>query len=116
MSRTYRKHIIKYTCYGDNRAFYACRRRKIKNLGRMQLRSLLANYDPETVSDLWEEPKFPMRNEWAEPTDGHTGITRKDYEKLVHEDDINSWYDYSKLGKKVDYYCKPKNRRHYRLI
>ena len=114
MSRTYRKHIMKYTCYGDNRAFYACRRRKIKNLGRMQLRSLLANYDPETVSDLWEEPRFPMRDEWAEPADGHCGLSKKDLEILIKES--KDYYDYSELTKKANYYIKPKNRKHYRLV
>ena len=116
MSRTYRKRIIKTTAGGDNTSFYRLRRRKIKNIGRMQLRRLLANFNIDDVSNLWEEPNIPMRDEWAEPTDGHYGITKRDYKKLVHNEDINSWYDYSKLGKKVNYYIKPKNRKHYRIV
>ena len=85
MSRTYRKRIIKTTAGGNNTSFYRLRRRKIKNAGRMQLRHLLANFNIDDVSNLWEEPNIPMRNEWAEPTDGHYGITKRDYKKLKSE-------------------------------
>ena len=83
MSRSYRKNIVCKICYGDNRKFYYHRRRKIKNLGRMQLRSLMANYNPEDVSDMWEEPHFPMKDTWAEPTDGHYGMNRNMYYNYI---------------------------------
>ena len=82
MSRTYRKFIVKTTAGGDNTKFYRCRRRKIKNEGRMQLRRLMANFNTAEVSDMWEEPHIPMRDEWAEPTDGHCGLSKKDLEIL----------------------------------
>lgn len=114
MSRTYRKFIVKTTAGGDNTKFYCCRRRKIKNEGRMQLRRLMANFNVDDVSDMWEEPHIPMRDEWAEPTDGHCGLSKKDLEILIKES--KDYYDYSELTKKANYYIKPKNRKHYRLI
>lgn len=83
MSRSYKKHILINTCYGDNRIYYKNRRRKIKNLGRMQLRNLVANFLPEDVEDLWIEPKDHMRDTWDEPTDGHFGMSLDMYKARV---------------------------------
>lgn len=112
MSRTYRKNIVVKICYGDNRKFYYYRRRKIKNLGRMQLRSLMAKYNPDDVSDMWVEPRFPMKDTWAEPTDGHYGMNRRKYAEYIrHHPYLGDYY-----LKDFDYYIKPKNRNHYRIV
>jgi len=108
MARTYRKHILCTICNGDNRDFYRCRRRKIKNLGRMQLRRLIANYDINEVSDLWEEPKFPMKDTWSEPTDGHWGMSKEDFKKYKRENpDRADYYE-----KEAKYYLKNKKYKY----
>ena len=112
MSRSYRKNIVCKICYGDNREFYKYRRRKIKNLGRMQLRSLMAQYDPEYVSDMWKEPNFPMKDTWAEPTDGHYGMDRNRYHQYIRRHPLLGDY----YEKDFNYYLKPKNRKHYRIV
>lgn len=108
MSRTYRKNIVINICYGDNREFYKNRRRKIKNLGRMQLRSLMAQFNPNEVGDMWEEPKMPMKDTWTEPTDGHYGMDRRKYLQYInHHPYLGDYYK-----KDFDYYMKPKHQNY----
>ena len=108
MSRTYRKNIVINIAYGDNRKFYKNRRRKIKNLGRMQLRSLMAQYNPEDVNDMWEEPKIPMKNTWVEPTDGHYALDKIMYAQYLKRHLFLGDY----YNKDFDYYMKPKHYKH----
>lgn len=107
MSRSYKKNIVVNTCYGDNRDFYKSRRRKIKNAHRMQLRSLVAQYEPEVIDDIWKEPSIPMRDTWAEPTDGHYGMNRDMWK--AQKKKYNRYYDNDCHDKEVNYYLKNKH-------
>ena len=116
MSRTYRNYISCKIAGGDNTLFYKHRRRKIKNLGRMQLRSLIAQYNPNDVSDMWEEPKFPMKDTWAEPSDGHYPMNKNMYNKWLKKHRLFGEPDNGYYSKDINYYIKPKNRKHYRVV
>lgn len=108
MSRSYKKNILVCTCFGDNRSYYKMRRRKIKNLGRMQLRRLMANYGPEDVNDLWIEPKVRTKDTWDEPTDGHFGLSLEMYKREMKINRFCSvWY----YKDKVERYLKKKSRK-----
>ena len=113
MSRTYRKYIAAKICVGNNRAYYKARRRKLKNLGRMGLRNMLANYDIDVVSNMWVEPMYHMKDDLDEPTDGHFGINRDIVKTKLKK---YKWADDSYYAKEMNYYLKPKNRKHYRVV
>lgn len=70
MSRSYKKVFTTGFCTGSNGWWYKCRRHKYTNEVKHQLRNLMANYNSEDVDDLITTPKWPKRDEWAEPTDG----------------------------------------------
>ena len=109
MSRSYRKYIRKFTCTGSNTEYYKARRREIKNAHRMQLRNLLANYNPEDIDDKWIEPCIPTEDQWMEPTDGHSPLNKSIFRKECKEfpsSSTTSYYD-----KEINRYLKPKIRR-----
>lgn len=114
MSRSYRKFIRCFTCCGDNRGFYKARRRRIRNLGRMQLRSLMAHYTPDAVGDLWTEPDWPAEDQWAEPTDGHWAETFDTLKNQIRIYGDKGRY-YARM-KQFRYYLKPKKPRWYKEI
>lgn len=112
MSRTYKKNIRCFICYGDNREFYYHRRRKRKNAHRMQLRSLVAHYDANEIDDVWKEPNLPVEDQWAEPTDGHWVINKTRIKKMENKygyvvGNVMAYYH-----NKFDRYLKPKRGRH----
>ena len=76
MSRTYRKNIRIGICYGDNRSFYAARRKKRRRILRHNLRNALANYKNEDIDEHIEGDTMPKEDQWNEPTDGHYGINK----------------------------------------
>jgi hypothetical protein len=70
MSRSYKKVFTTGLCTGSNGWFYENRRHEHANEIKHQLRNLMANYTPEEVDDRITTPKYPKRDDWAEPTDG----------------------------------------------
>lgn len=110
MSRSYKNYISCKIAGGDNTEFYKHRRRKIKNLGRMQLRSLMAQFNPEDVSEMWEEPNFPMKDTWAEPSDGHYPMNKKMYNQWLRTHKLFGEPNEGYYSKDMDYYIKPKHK------
>jgi len=122
MSRTYKKNIRCFCCYGDNRKFYEARRRQRRHRINHEVRNLLSNYGPEGLDEMWKGPDMTIEAQWMEPTDGHWGIDKeyikrmdREYNKYMYPishiyNDRNYWH------KKYDRYLKPKNRRHYRIV
>ena len=121
MSRTYKKNIRCFCCYGDNRKFYMMRRRQRRHKINHEIRNLLSNYGPEGLDEMWKGPDMTIEAQWMEPTDGHWSINKEYIKRMDREyneymypishiyNDRNYWH------KKYDRYFKPKNRRHYRL-
>ena len=123
MSRTYKKNIRCFCCYGDNRKFYEYRRRQRRHRINHEVRNLLANYGPEGLDDMWKGADMKTENQWSEPTDGHWGINKEYIKKMDREynndkiylvthpyNNRNYWHN------KYDRYFKPKNRKHYRTV
>lgn len=114
MSRTYKKNIRCFCCYGDNRKFYENRRRQRRHRINHEIRNLLIKYGPEGIDEMWKGPDMTREAQWMEPTDGHWGID-KEYIKRMDREYTNSNYaEY--FHRKFDRYFKPKNRKHYRTV
>ena len=111
MSRTYRKNIRCFNCWGDNREFYQRRRRQRRHRENHEVRSLLANYGPEGLDERWKGADMVFEDQWIEPTDGHYTINKR---YLKTTDRIHGYNDW--LHERFDRYLKPKNRKHYRVI
>lgn len=111
MSRTYRKYIRCFTCYGDNREYYLLRRRQRRRRENHEIRTLLANYGSEGIDELWKGADMVFEDQWNEPTDGHWAINKQ---YLKTSDRIHGYNDWS--HKHFDRYLKPKNRKHYQIV
>ena len=123
MSRTYKKNIRCFCCYGDNRKFYEARRRLRRHRINHEVRNLLSNYGPEGLDEMWKGPDMPKEAQWMEPTDGHWGINKEYIKRMDREYNNDSLYDVKHpfpaceyWHRKFDRYLKPKIRKHYRIV
>ena len=123
MSRTYRKNIRCFCCYGDNRKFYEARRRQRRHRINHEVRNLLSNYGPEGLDEMWKGPDMTTEAQWIEPTDGHYSINKeyiKTMDREYYNDEIyiktRSYSDPDYFHRKFDRYFKPKHRKHYRVV
>lgn len=123
MSRTYRKNIRCFCCYGDNRKFYEARRRKRRHRINHEVRNLLSNYGPEGLDEMWKGPDMTTEAQWMEPTDGHYSINKeyiKTMDREYYNDEIyiktHSYSDPDYFHRKFDRYFKPKHRKHYKIV
>ena len=123
MSRTYKKNIRCFCCYGDNRKFYELRRRQRRRRINHEVRNLLSNYGPEGLDELWKGPDMTREAQWMEPTDGHYGINKeyiKTMDREYYNDEVylttHPYNDKNYFHHKFDRYFKPKNRKHYRIV
>jgi len=123
MSRTYKKNIRCFCCYGDNRKFYELRRRQRRRRINHEVRNLLSNYGPEGLDELWKGPDMTTEAQWIEPTDGHWGIDKEYIKRMDREYNNDSLYDVKHpyrdreyWHRKFDRYLKPKNRKHYKIV
>jgi hypothetical protein len=119
MSRTYRKNIRCFCCYGDNHKFYELRRRQRRHRINHEVRNLLSKYGPEGLDEMWKGADMTTEAQWMEPTDGHWSID-KEYLKRMdrkYNNDPNydlRYHDRNYLHRLYDRYFKPKHRKHYR--
>jgi hypothetical protein len=121
MSRTYKKNIRCFCCYGDNRKFYELRRRKYRRRVNHEIHNLLVNYGPEGIDEMWKGPDMACEDQNCEPTDGHWAINKeyiKTMDRVYNNDPHydNAYRDKNYWHRKYDRYFKPKNRKHYRVI
>jgi hypothetical protein len=121
MSRTYKKNIRCFCCYGDNRKFYELRRRQRRHRINHEVRNLLSNYGPEGLDEMWKGADMTTEAQWMEPTDGHWSID-KEYIKRMdrkYNNDPNYYLRYCDRNywhRLYDRYFKPKHRKHYRIV
>lgn len=112
MSRSYRKHIKIGICTGDNRKYYAARRKKRRRFLRHELRHATANYNVEDIEDHLVGDVMPKENLWDEPTDGHYAINKSTLKMMDRQwKGRNKRYipDPFYFHKKYDRYLKPKH-------
>lgn len=114
MSRTYRKNIRCFCCYGDNREFYQIRRRQRRHRTNHEVRNLLANYGPEGLDERWKGADMTREDQWMEPTDGHWAENRESLKRGMRYFG-RPGFEYAHM-KQFDYYLKSKNRKHYRIV
>ena len=114
MSRTYKKNIRCFCCYGDNRKFYELRRRQRRHRINHEVRDLLSKYGPEGLDERWKGPDMTREAQWMEPTDGHWAENRESLKRGMRYFG-KAGFEYAHM-KQFDYYLKPKNRKHYRVI
>ena len=109
MSRSYRKYISCKIAGGDNTKFYKLRRRKIKNVGCLKFRSLMAQYNLDDVNDMWNEPNIPTKDTWAELSDGHYPMNKKMYNNWLNNHKLFGEPDNGYYSKDINYYIKSKH-------
>ena len=118
MSRTYKKNIRCFCCYGDNRKFYEYRRRQRRHRINHEVRNLLSNYGPEGLDEMWKGSDMTKEAQWIEPTDGHWPINKEYIKRMdrYYNNNKYRYYDPTYWHRKFDRYLKPKNRKHYRTV
>lgn len=104
MSRTYKRFIRCFHCSGDNREFYNLRRRQIRHRVNLSIRTLFANYEPDSFEERWKGVDKILKERWAEPTDGHRLL----FKDRLKADDRFYGYQYG-IHKKYDRYLKKKH-------
>ncbi len=93
MSRSYRKHIRCTMCGGDNRLFYRLRRRKRRARLSQEMRAIKAHYHYDEIDDHIIGDIMPKDDQWAEPTDGHWGMSKRQYQRFKKEYPHLNYYD-----------------------
>lgn len=111
MSRTYKKNIRCFCCYGDNRKFYELRRRQRRHRINHEVRDLLSKYGPEGLDEMWKGPDMTTEAQWMEPTDGHWAINKQYLKTTDRIHGYNEW-----THEHYDRYFKSKHRKHYRIV
>ena len=85
MSRSYKKIVKLGNCGGSNTEYYRTMNRKCRAKNRHTLRSIMANYDIETVSDNIPNAEIPIRDSWNEPTDGTYIVSKEDKNFYIND-------------------------------
>ena len=82
MSKTYRKSIKIFNCWGTNTYYYDQKRRLLRRLVKHEVYNASIHYDWEDMDEGILPVKFIMPDRWCEPTDGHFLLDKEILKRL----------------------------------
>jgi len=82
MSKTYRKSIRVFNCWGTNTYYYDQKRRLLRRQIKHEVYNATVHYDWEDMDEGILPVKFIMPDRWRETTDGHFLLDKEHLKRL----------------------------------